>query len=164
MPDNPTSSISAIVAVAVALIFVGLAFKVSVAPFQMWAPDVYQGAAAPASGFMSAGPKAAAFAVFFRIFMTSFLPIHERWAWLMWGCALGTMLVGNLGALLQTNVKRMLGYSSIAHAGYVLVALAAAPALAFRLPCSISLLRSYEHRCVCRNRLCGFAERAFCED
>ena len=125
MPDNPTSSISAIVAVAVALIFVGLGFKVSVAPFQMWAPDVYQGAAAPASGFMSAGPKAAAFAVFFRIFMTSFLPIHERWAWLMWGCALGTMLIGNLGALMQTNVKRMLGYSSIAHAGYVLVALAA---------------------------------------
>jgi NADH-quinone oxidoreductase subunit N len=129
MPDNPTASISAIVAVAVALIFVGLGFKVSVAPFQMWAPDVYQGAAAPASGFMSAGPKAAAFAVFFRIFMTSFLPIHERWAWLMWGCALGTMLIGNLGALLQTNVKRMLGYSSIAHAGYVLVALAAASSI-----------------------------------
>ena len=126
MPENQTTSISAIVAVAVAMIFVGLGFKVSVAPFQMWAPDVYQGAAAPASGFMSAGPKAAAFAVFFRLFMTSFLPIHERWAWLMWGCALGTMLIGNLGALMQTNVKRMLGYSSIAHAGYVLVALAAA--------------------------------------
>jgi NADH-quinone oxidoreductase subunit N len=126
MPENQTSSISAIVAVAVAMIFVGLGFKVSVAPFQMWAPDVYQGAAAPASGFMSAGPKAAAFAVFFRLFMTSFLPIHERWAWLMWGCALGTMFIGNLGALLQTNVKRMLGYSSIAHAGYVMVALTAA--------------------------------------
>jgi NADH-quinone oxidoreductase subunit N len=95
----------------------------------MWAPDVYQGAPAPASGFMSAGPKAAAFAVFFRLFMTSFLPIHERWAWLMWGCALATMLVGNLGALLQTNVKRLLGYSSIAHAGYVMVALAAASSI-----------------------------------
>jgi len=126
LPENQTS---AIMAVAVALIFVGLGFKVSVAPFQMWAPDVYQGAAAPASGFMSAGPKAAAFAVFFRLFMTSFLPIHERWAWLMWGCALGTMCIGNLGALLQTNVKRMLGYSSIAHAGYVLVALAAASSI-----------------------------------
>ena len=126
MPNNQSTSISAIVAVAVAMIFVGLGFKVSIAPFQMWAPDVYQGAAAPASGFMSAGPKAAAFAVFFRIFMTSFMPIHERWAWLTWGCALGTMLIGNLGALMQTNVKRMLGYSSIAHAGYVLVALAAA--------------------------------------
>jgi NADH-quinone oxidoreductase subunit N len=125
MPENQT----AIISVAVALVFVGLAFKVSVAPFQMWAPDVYQGAPAPASGFMSAGPKAAAFAVFFRLFMTSFLPIHERWAWLMWGCALGTMLVGNLGALLQTNVKRLLGYSSIAHAGYVMVALAAASSI-----------------------------------
>jgi len=117
---------SVIMSVAVALVFVGLAFKVSVAPFQMWAPDVYQGASAPASGFMSAGPKAAAFAVFFRLFMTSFMPIHDRWAWLMWGCALGTMFIGNLGALLQTNVKRLLGYSSIAHAGYVMVALASA--------------------------------------
>jgi NADH-quinone oxidoreductase subunit N len=125
MPENQT----AIISVAVALVFVGLAFKVSVAPFQMWAPDVYQGAPAPASGFMSAGPKAAAFAVFFRLFMTSFLPIHERWAWLMWGCALGTMFVGNLGALLQTNVKRLLGYSSIAHAGYVMVALTAASSI-----------------------------------
>jgi NADH-quinone oxidoreductase subunit N len=125
MPENQ----SAIISVAVALVFVGLAFKVSVAPFQMWAPDVYQGAPAPASGFMSAGPKAAAFAVFFRLFMTSFLPIHDRWAWLMWGCALGTMFVGNLGALLQTNVKRLLGYSSIAHAGYVMVALAAASSI-----------------------------------
>jgi NADH-quinone oxidoreductase subunit N len=129
MPDNQSSPISAIVAVAVAMIFVGLGFKVSVAPFQMWAPDVYQGASAPASGFMSAGPKAAAFAVFFRLFMTSFLPIHERWAWLMWGCALGTMFIGNLGALLQTNVKRLLGYSSIAHAGYVMVALTAASSI-----------------------------------
>jgi NADH-quinone oxidoreductase subunit N len=123
LPENQNSVITA---VAVALIFVGLGFKVSVAPFQMWAPDVYQGASSPASGFMSAGPKAAAFAVFFRLFMTSFMPIHERWAWLMWGCALGTMLVGNLGAVLQTNVKRLLGYSSIAHAGYVMVALTSA--------------------------------------
>jgi NADH-quinone oxidoreductase subunit N len=123
LPENQGSSI---MAVAVALIFVGLGFKVSIAPFQMWAPDVYQGAAAPASGFMSAGPKAAAFAVFFRLFMTSFMPIHDRWSTLVWGCALGTMFIGNLGALLQTNVKRLLGYSSIAHAGYVLVALASA--------------------------------------
>ncbi len=126
MPDNQNTSISQIIAVAVAMIFVGLGFKVSVAPFQMWAPDVYQGASAPASGFMSAGPKAAAFAVFFRLFTTAFMPLHDRWAWLVWGVALGTMLIGNLGALLQTNVKRLLGYSSIAHAGYVLVALAAA--------------------------------------
>jgi len=126
LPENQTS---AIMAVAAALIFVGLGFKVSIAPFQIWAPDVYQGAAAPVSGFLSAGPKAAAFAVFFRLFMTTFMPIHERWAWLMWGCALGSMFIGNLGALVQTNVKRLLGYSSIAHAGYVLVALAAASSI-----------------------------------
>ena len=114
---------------AAALVFVGLGFKVSVAPFQMWAPDVYQGAAAPVSAFMSAGPKAAAFAVFFRLFMTSFRPMHDRWSVLVWGCALATMLIGNLGALWQTNVKRLLGYSSIAHAGYVLVALTAASSI-----------------------------------
>ncbi len=110
---------------AAALLFVGFAFKVSVVPFQMWAPDVYQGAAAPVSAFMSAGPKAAAFAIFFRVFMVSFRPMNTRWVWLVWGCALATMVVGNFAALLQTNVKRLLGYSSIAHAGYVLVALAA---------------------------------------
>ncbi len=110
---------------AAALLFVGFAFKVSVVPFQIWAPDVYQGAAAPVSAFMSAGPKAAAFAVFFRVFLISFRPLNGRWIWLVWGCALATMVVGNFAALLQTNVKRLLGYSSIAHAGYVLVALAA---------------------------------------
>ena len=110
---------------AAALIFVGFAFKVSVVPFQMWAPDVYQGAAAPVSAFMSAGPKAAAFAIFFRVFLIAFYPLHASWIWLVWGCALATMFVGNLAALLQTNVKRLLGYSSIAHAGYVLVALTA---------------------------------------
>lgn len=110
---------------AAAFLFVGFAFKVSVVPFQIWAPDVYQGAASPVSAFMSAGPKAAAFAVFFRVFMVSFRPMNARWVWLVWGCALLTMIIGNFAALLQTNVKRMLGYSSIAHAGYVLVALAA---------------------------------------
>jgi NADH-quinone oxidoreductase subunit N len=111
---------------AAALIFVGLAFKVSAAPFQMWAPDVYQGAAAPVSAFMSAGPKAAAFAVFFRLFMTSFRPMDARWIPLVWTCALLSMIVGNFAALVQSNVKRLLGYSSIAHAGYVLIALTAA--------------------------------------
>ncbi len=107
------------------LIFVGFAFKVSIAPFQMWAPDVYQGAAAPVSAFMSAGPKAAAFAIFFRVFTIAFHPLNGRWIWLVWGCALASMVVGNFAALVQTNVKRLLGYSSIAHAGYVLVALTA---------------------------------------
>ncbi|HEX4808647.1 MAG TPA: NADH-quinone oxidoreductase subunit N, partial [Bryobacteraceae bacterium] len=100
---------------AAALMFVGFGFKVSIAPFQVWAPDVYQGAAAPVSAFMSAGPKAAAFAIFFRVFMTAFGAMNERWTPLVWGCALLTMVIGNFAALRQTNVKRLLGYSSIAH-------------------------------------------------
>jgi NADH-quinone oxidoreductase subunit N len=113
------------VGVAAALMFVGLAFKVSASPFQIWAPDVYQGAPTPVSAFLSAGPKAAAFAVFLRIFMTAFEPIAGGWMPLVWGAALLSMTIGNFAALLQTNIKRMLAYSSIAHAGYVLVALTA---------------------------------------
>jgi NADH-quinone oxidoreductase subunit N len=114
-----------LIAVAAALMFVGLAFKVSAAPFQLWAPDVYQGAPTPVTAFMSAGPKAAAFAVFLRIFMTAFDPIGGNWWPLIWISALLSMTIGNFAALLQSNVKRMLAYSSIAHAGYVLVALTA---------------------------------------
>ena len=110
---------------AAALMFVGFAFKVSAVPFQIWAPDVYQGAPAPVSAFMSAGPKAAAFAVFVRVFMTAFDPIVNRWEPFLWGSALLTMIVGNFAALTQTNIKRMLAYSSIAHAGYIMVAIAA---------------------------------------
>jgi NADH-quinone oxidoreductase subunit N len=111
--------------VAAALMFVGFAFKVSAAPFQIWAPDVYQGSPAPVTLFMSAGPKAAAFAVFLRVFMTAFAPITNRWEPFVWSSALLTMIVGNFGALAQTNIKRMLAYSSIAHAGYVMVAITA---------------------------------------
>ncbi len=114
-----------LVGCAAAMIFVGLAFKVSAAPFQVWAPDVYQGAPTPAAAFMSAGPKAAAFAVLLRIFMTTFDSISSRWEPLVWIVALATMIVGNFAALSQTNIKRVLAYSSIAHAGYVLVALTA---------------------------------------
>jgi NADH-quinone oxidoreductase subunit N len=108
-----------------ALMFVGLGFKVSGAPFQIWAPDVYQGAPTPVSAFMSAGPKAAAFAVFLRIFMGAFEPIGAGWEPLVWLSALLSMTIGNFAALTQSNVKRLLAYSSVAHAGYVLVALAA---------------------------------------
>ena len=110
---------------AAALMFVGFAFKVSAAPFQIWAPDVYQGAPAPVSAFMSAGPKAAAFAVFVRVFMTAFGPIVDRWEPFVWASALLTMVIGNFGALMQSNIKRLLAYSSIAHAGYLMVAIAA---------------------------------------
>jgi NADH-quinone oxidoreductase subunit N len=110
---------------AAALMFVGLAFKVSAAPFQVWTPDVYQGAPAPVSAFMSAGPKAAAFAILLRVYMTAFEPIAARWEPIVWACALLTMIIGNFAALTQSNIKRLLAYSSIAHAGYVLVAVAA---------------------------------------
>ncbi|HUQ95619.1 MAG TPA: NADH-quinone oxidoreductase subunit N [Bryobacteraceae bacterium] len=112
-----------LVGTSAALMFVGFAFKVSAAPFQVWAPDVYQGAPAPVSAFLSAGPKAAAFAVFVRVFMTAFEPIASKWEPLVWASALATMVIGNFAALLQTNIKRLLAYSSIAHAGYVMVAI-----------------------------------------
>jgi NADH-quinone oxidoreductase subunit N len=123
-PDAPSSLF---VGLAAALMFVGLAFKVSAAPFQVWAPDVYQGAPTPVTAFLSAGPKAAAFAVFLRIFLTAFDPIRHGWEPLVWGSALLSMTIGNFAALRQSNIKRMLAYSSIAHAGYVLVALTARP-------------------------------------
>lgn len=110
---------------AAALILAGLCFKVSAFPFQSWAPDVYQGAPTPVGAFLSAAPKAAAFATLLRIFFTAFEPMSDRWLPLMTVVALLTMIVGNLAALWQTDVKRILGYSSIANAGYVLVAVAA---------------------------------------
>jgi NADH-quinone oxidoreductase subunit N len=114
-----------LVGFSAALMFVGLAFKVSGAPFQIWAPDVYQGAPTPVTAFLSAGPKAAAFAVFLRVFMTAFQPIGTGWEPLVWLSALLSMTIGNFAALTQSNIKRLLAYSSIAHAGYVLVAVAA---------------------------------------
>lgn len=105
-----------------ALILAGLCFKVSAAPFQIWAPDVYQGAPSPVSAFLSAAPKAAAFATLLRLFYTAYDPLADRWLPLLSSVALLTMIVGNFAALWQSDVKRILGYSSIANAGYVLVA------------------------------------------
>jgi NADH-quinone oxidoreductase subunit N len=116
---------SMLVTGAAALMFVGFGFKVSAAPFQVWAPDVYQGAPAPVSAFLSVGPKAAAFAILLRTYLTAFAPIAERWAPILWASALATMIVGNFAAIQQSNIKRLLAYSSIAHAGYVLVAVTA---------------------------------------
>ena len=111
--------------VALALVFVGLAFKLSTAPFQIWTPDVYQGAPAPVTAFLSVGPKAAAFAVLLRVFLGNFSSAGAYNFWILWVSAALTMCVGNLGALWQTNIKRLLAYSSIAHAGYVLVGVTA---------------------------------------
>jgi NADH-quinone oxidoreductase subunit N len=110
-----------------ALVLVGLGFKVAAAPFQMWAPDVYQGAPTPVTALMASGPKAAAFALLLRILITV-NAASSFWFWALWISAALTMLAGNLSALVQSNVKRMLAYSSVAHAGYVLVALTAAAA------------------------------------
>jgi len=112
---------------ALALMIIGLGFKVSAAPFHVWTPDVYQGAPAPVVGMMSTAPKAAAFAVLLRITFTTFPTYQHRWSILMWILAALSMTIGNLGALLQRDVKRMLAYSSIAHAGYLLVAFTAFP-------------------------------------
>jgi NADH-quinone oxidoreductase subunit N len=110
-----------LVYVAVAFMFVGLGFKVAAAPFHIWTPDVYEGAPAPIVGFMSTAPKAAAFAVLLRVVFAINPPGRF---WLIWVSAALSMTLGNLGALLQNNVKRLLAYSSIAHAGYLLVAFA----------------------------------------
>ena len=110
--------------VGVAFMFVGLGFKVAAAPFHVWTPDVYEGAPAPVVGFMSTAPKAAVFAVLLRIMFEADAPGR---LWLIWVAAALSMTVGNLGALVQDNVKRLLAYSSIAHAGYLLVAYAALP-------------------------------------
>jgi NADH-quinone oxidoreductase subunit N len=111
---------------AVAFMFVGLGFKVAVAPFHIWTPDVYEGAPAPIVGFLSTAPKAAAFAVLLRIVFVIQVPGKF---WLIWISAALSMTLGNVGAFVQNNVKRLLAYSSIAHAGYLLVAFAAAPAM-----------------------------------
>jgi NADH-quinone oxidoreductase subunit N len=112
--------------VAVAFMFVGLGFKVAAAPFHIWTPDVYEGAPAPVVGFMSTAPKAAAFAVLLRVVFV--IDVHAIF-WVIWVSAALSMTLGNVSAMVQNNVKRLLAYSSIAHAGYLLVAFAAAPGL-----------------------------------
>jgi len=122
----------------IALMFVGLGFKVSAAPFHIWAPDVYEGAPAPVVGFMSTAPKAAAFAVLLRIMFEIHAPGRTG---LIWVVAAISMTLGNVSALVQDNVKRLLAYSSIAHAGYLLIAFAALPNSG--IPAAMFYLASY---------------------
>jgi len=119
---------SPLAVVSLALMLIGLGLKISAAPFHVWTPDVYEGAPSPVTGFMSTGPKAAAFAVLLKILLVAYPTLHPTWSVLLWILAAISMTVGNLGALLQNSVKRMLAYSSIAHAGYILVAFAAGSA------------------------------------
>ena len=108
-----------------ALILVGFSFKVAAVPFHMWTPDVYQGAPTSVTGFMAVGAKAAGFAALLRIFVTALPSLELDLVPVLWGLAALTMVVGNLVAISQTNIKRMLAYSSIAHAGYILMAFVA---------------------------------------
>jgi len=107
------------------MVLVGFGFKISVVPFHQWAPDVYQGAPTPVTAFMSAGPKAAGIAALIRVLMEAMPQMGQEWEMLVAVLAVLTMTVGNLAALAQTNIKRMLAYSSIAHVGYILIGLVA---------------------------------------
>jgi len=122
----------ALLLVGGAMLIVGFGFKIAAVPFHVWTPDVYEGAPSPITGFMATGPKAAAFASFLRVFVIG-MPLvagvkaagylHESWITVVAFIAIATMTVGNVAAIMQNNVKRMLAYSSIAHAGYALVGL-----------------------------------------
>lgn len=112
--------------IALGLLLVGFAFKVSAIPFHMWTPDAYEGAPTAVAGFMSTGVKAAAFAAFARVFLSAFEPLHSQWRALVWATAMATIIGGTLAGVAQTSIKRLLAYSSIAHAGYLLVALVSA--------------------------------------
>ena len=108
---------------AMGLLLVGFAFKTALVPFHMWTPDVYQGAPTPVTGFMAAGTKAAAFAAFLRVFVGGFGPLEWSWVPVIWTLAVITMMGGAILAVVQTDLKRMLGYSAVAHAGYALIGL-----------------------------------------
>ena len=120
MSDNP------LILVALGLLLVGFAFKISAVPFHMWTPDAYEGAPAIVTGFMSTGVKAAAFAAFARVFLSSFEPFSGEWVPMVWMLAVATMILGTVVGVAQSNLKRMLAYSSIAHGGYLLVGLVSA--------------------------------------
>jgi NADH-quinone oxidoreductase subunit N len=119
-------TISPMMLAATGLLLVGFAFKISAVPFHMWTPDAYEGAPTVVTGFMSTGVKAAAFAAFVRVFLSAFDPLRADWVPVLWGIAMLTMIVGTVVGVAQSNLKRMLAYSSIAHAGYLLVGLVAA--------------------------------------
>jgi NADH-quinone oxidoreductase subunit N len=120
---EPTTEWPLYLAGGVFLLLIGFAFKVGAVPFHFWVPDVYEGAPTPVTGFMSVAVKAAAFAAWVRVLMHEFSPLDSEWAYPLKLIAIATMTLGNLLAITQTSVKRMLAYSSIAHAGYVMIAL-----------------------------------------
>ena len=124
-----TSEISPGVLVGLVLIIAGLGFKVAAVPFHMWAPDAYEGAPIPVTAYLAVGSKAAAFALVLRLFTEALLPAAADWQFVLAILAALTMVVGNMGALVQRNIKRLLAYSSIGHVGYLLVGIAALAAV-----------------------------------
>jgi NADH-quinone oxidoreductase subunit N len=126
-PAMPGAPATALALVGVGLLLVGFGFKVASVPFHMWAPDAYEGAPTTVTALMAAGVKAAAFGAFLRVFVQALPSLAAQWQPAVAVLALVTMVVGNLAALAQTNLKRMLAYSSVAHAGYLLTAVVAAP-------------------------------------
>lgn len=122
---SPNTSLS-LVYLSLGMLTIALSFKVAVVPFHVWTPDVYEGAPTPVTGFMSVGPKAAGFAVFLRVFLTAFPTLIDKWFTIIWIIAALTMILGNVVAVAQTSLKRVLAYSSIAHAGYIAMAFATA--------------------------------------
>ena len=121
---------SPLLLMGIVLLVIGFGFKVAAVPFHMWAPDVYHGSPTPVTAFMAVGPKAAAFAAFFRVFTEAIPNMAANWEILLCIVAVLSMFVGNLGAIMQTNIKRMLAFSSISHAGYLLIAVIAKSAMA----------------------------------
>ena len=125
------------------LILVGFSFKISIVPFHFWAPDVYEGAPTPIAGFLSTASKAAGFAVLVRFFITAFPSLSEDWTMVIAIVSVATMTLGNFLAITQSNIKRMLAYSSIAHAGYALLGVAAATNSDIGLPSVVFYLIAY---------------------
>jgi NADH-quinone oxidoreductase subunit N len=123
--SKPEQLRSPMVIIAIGLLTIGFGFKVATVPFHMWTPDVYEGAPTSITAFMATGVKAAGFAGFVRVFFSALQAYQPDWIAIMWILAVATMTVGNVVALVQDNIKRMLAYSSIAHAGYILVAFVA---------------------------------------
>jgi NADH-quinone oxidoreductase subunit N len=122
---GPLGTSGLLLTIGAALVLVGFGFKVAAVPFHMWTPDVYQGAPTPVTAFMAVGAKAAGFAALLRIFASALPSLGADLTPVLWGLAAVTMFTGNVIAIAQTNIKRMLAYSSIAHAGYILMALVA---------------------------------------
>jgi len=123
--QNQSAQSNPLLLMGLVLLIIGFGFKIASVPFHMWAPDVYQGAPTPITAFMAVGPKAAAFAAFFRVFAETFPEMAPSWEILLSTIAVLSMFFGNLGAIMQTNIKRMLAFSSISHAGYILMAVIA---------------------------------------